>query len=442
MALKIFRVIALILVIVLLGVVGANLFIHNSDNSNRAIVVIHGTMGGGLMLTDGTPVWDPFGGELSYFDFFKDPIAMVFDILFGQYASRSSDVINSVLANDPNGLLYMMISDEDGRVKNNGIVPGTPDSAVPFGPFNAYRGIYEGINNEFGDKIEVAMFQYDWRQDNRISGQRLEEFINQNGWDEVILVAHSMGNIVTSSYLARGEENRAKVRGYMALAGPFLGATTALTVLEDPGIYINGVVDMINNTPMLKNLLGNKVDTIINDQILPLIYNMASTAQLLPTIEYARALKEYYGEAFLTVDGREITTNEELVAYYLSRPWAKKTNGNLRAFMADLGEFMDSFYVEEGGARKHVSELVNTWYFAGTGKTTDLGAAIKNNRLDKVVQGPKGDGTVPLYSATLGKHPDGNARIKVYDNHGHVDVGMEYTGEFARDLGTVIRYLL
>lgn len=442
MAIKIIRIVALVLVIALLGVVSFNLLTYTNDNDDLAIIVVHGMGGGGLVDKNGEPVWDPLGGDLYYKDFFTNPVNLIFDILFGQeYNAKTSKILNSVIQNDPNNLIYQLTSDEDGNIKNNGIVAATMDSPLPFGPLKAYKDIYDGINNEFGKDIEVVMFQYDFRQDNKISAKQLENYINKNGWKKVIICAHSMGNIVTSDYLSLSQENRDKVKGFMAMAGPFYGATNALVVLENPNHYIGGVYDLLDKSPFLKDLIGNKVDKIIEKQVLPFIFNMASVAQLLPTIEYSNLLKEFYGDEFININGKEITTNEELQDFYLSRPWAKKTNGNIKAYMQNLSSYFDSHFVEQDGKKVHVTELINTFYFAGTGLNTAVGVKYKNN-VHNLTYELLGDGTVPLYSATLGKNPKEFPNVKIYEEQSHLDIGMLYEGQFAQDLSAAIRYLL
>lgn len=444
MALKILKIIAVVLVIATLGLTCYNLVSYGKGYENCAIILIHGTMGGGLVDANNNPIWDPYGGDHTLQEFWSggaDAVSMVMDLLFGEkYTHISNEVIEGILT-DNNSLFRKLASDEDGNVQNNGIVAATADSPIKYGAFNGYKPIYDGLYNDFSKYMDVVMFQYDWRQDNRISGQDLEKFINDNKWDKVILVAHSMGNIVVSNYLV-SEANRAKVKAYMAVAGPFLGAGTSIDLLENLDAYVKGVTDMINNNPTFKYLLGDSLDEVIENQIKPLLYNMASVAQLLPTIEFATSLKEYYGDTFLTVDGKEITTNRELIDFYLSRPWAFKSNSSLRAFVADLEEYFNSFYTEIDGVRYHCSELVNTTYFAGSERSTLVGVKIADGKFLENVRTDDGDGTVPLCSATLGKDLSKAKNINIYPGGTHGYIGMMYEGQFGIDLAATIRYLL
>lgn len=441
---KIIKIIVVVLVAALLTATCVNLIIYRNDNDNRAIIVIHGTIGGGLVDASGNPVWDPYGGDHSVSELVGgDPISLILDFVFGrEYTDTTREILDGVLTDSPDSFLRKLTSDEDGNVKDNGIVAANSVTGLPNGALNAYKGIYDGLNEEFGEDIDVVMFQYDWREDNRISAQHLEDFIKDGGWEEVIICAHSMGNHVTSSYLAKSKENRDKVRGYMALAGPFYGATMAITFLENPYSFIEGIQTMVNENPLLSTLLGDRIEQIYEQQAIPLIYNMASVGQLLPTIKYATALKEFYGTNFLTVNGEEITTNQQLMEFYLSRPWAKKTNGELRAFIADFNNYQESFYVEVDGKKYHASELVHTIYFAGINCNTSSGLVITNNEFINTITNNLGDGTVPLYSATLGRKPEDYDNIHTYSGKGHYDVGMSYEGQLKEDLGAAIRFLL
>lgn len=443
MAVKVFRVLVIIVITALLGVMSYNLITYKDDNENRAIIVIHGIVGGGLVDAEGNPVFDPYGSDHTLDELTgDDAVSLFMDLLFGDYSDITRTLINGIL-NDDNSILRQITSDEDGNVQDNGIVAANANTSLKYGAMNAYKGIYEGIYNEFNEDIEVVFFQYDWREDNLISAQHLEDFINAGGWDEVIICAHSMGNVVTSCYLGKSEANRAKVRGYMAMAAPFYGATMSLSLLEDPYSFIEGVQDIINNNALLKSLVGDSVYDIYTEQALPLIYNMASVGQLLPTIEYADALKEYYGSAFITVDGNAITTSAELAEFYASRPWAKKANNETRAFIANLNEFWNSSKVTVNGVTYHSSELVNTVYFAGTGVKTQSGISITNGVFTEEFTNMLGDGTVPLYSAILGEDLNNTDRIiHTYSGYDHMDTGMMYEGEFRDDLSLAIRFLL
>lgn len=72
---------------------------------------------------------------------------------------------------------------------------------------NYYAPLYNTFNNNSSIKAryDVEFFSYDWRLSNAHSASQLNTFINEAGYDKVVLVAHSMGGLVASGYMALGE---------------------------------------------------------------------------------------------------------------------------------------------------------------------------------------------------------------------------------------------
>ena len=89
---------------------------------------------------------------------------------------------------------------------------------------NYYEPLYNTFDNNSGIKAryDVEFFSYDWRLSNAHSASQLNAFINEAGYDKVVLVAHSMGGLVASGYLALGETQRSKVQKIFYLASPLL----------------------------------------------------------------------------------------------------------------------------------------------------------------------------------------------------------------------------
>jgi pimeloyl-ACP methyl ester carboxylesterase len=73
----------------------------------------------------------------------------------------------------------------------------------------------------------VYVVGYDWRQSNRNSGRYLRRYVqsilNTEGVDRYILVSHSMGGLVTRSFLKDNEELRNKCLGIIHIAQPVHG---------------------------------------------------------------------------------------------------------------------------------------------------------------------------------------------------------------------------
>lgn len=99
-----------------------------------------------------------------------------------------------------------------------------------------------GINKSYyGDLVNnlknicncVDIFHYDWRQNNFKHVKQLNNIIDPNA-DEVILVAHSMGGIISKLFLTMDIENSLskKVTKLITLGTPFNGSVDAYITLE------------------------------------------------------------------------------------------------------------------------------------------------------------------------------------------------------------------
>lgn len=92
------------------------------------------------------------------------------------------------------GATEQVLLDEDGEE----IIPLYP-YADNSGAQDTYEGIYKYLNNEFGEVFDVSVFAHDWRMDNTESANALQQYINNCGYTMVILVAHSMGDLLLAS---------------------------------------------------------------------------------------------------------------------------------------------------------------------------------------------------------------------------------------------------
>jgi pimeloyl-ACP methyl ester carboxylesterase len=81
----------------------------------------------------------------------------------------------------------------------------------------------------------VYFFGYDWRRDNRATAAELERYIAavkaERGVSRVDIVAHSMGGLVVSAYLAL-PSSQASLRRVVLVGSPLLGAGEAFRSLS------------------------------------------------------------------------------------------------------------------------------------------------------------------------------------------------------------------
>ena len=147
-----------------------------------------------------------------------------------------------------------------------------------YGSVDVYKDLAESlVNNEKLSDYNIIFFSYDWRLSNVDIANELEKFINTNKYEDVILVAHSMGGLACTCYLSN-EVNKAKVDKFIAIGTPFLGANKAINVVES-GQFFDG-------------LIGSIIAPVANGFIKDIIKNCPSAYELFPP-EQIVSMKDY-----------------------------------------------------------------------------------------------------------------------------------------------------
>ncbi len=115
--------------------------------------------------------------------------------------------------------------------------------------------------NGFYSKHEVWLYQYDWKQHIQINGTDLLNRIkSQNFQTPPILVGHSMGGLVSRSYISQGG-NFTKL---VTLSTPHLGSPLAnnviLTIGALKGLDTDGPHDLSPSSDFIKSINTDSVD--------------------------------------------------------------------------------------------------------------------------------------------------------------------------------------
>ncbi len=438
----------------------------------RAIIWVTALLSGGLYdAEDNTAAWDPLPYEDVYLSSFVNPDTMLNEgvkVVMRLFTDRKSIVyvdengdeqVKSTTAfNELLNPIMENVQDESNFIWNVGLdyngVPHNPnikaangfDGKAQYGVLGAYIDHSKYLNAEYEE--DFIVFNYDWRLDNRTSVEALEDFINDNNYTDVVMFSHSLGGNIVAGYLAKNQYNRDRVARYVSMGGAFLGSFDALYTLEDIGSYLMAVIqnmelDLSSISSLLKLIKLDNLEVVI-DQVQDFIINMPSFVQLLPS--YALISGKQYQEGgdgvAYTIDGKAITTEEELYAFYESRPWAwqKDTNGEyiiengryvVRDVVKDLKEYHDSLYVTlENGEKVFSTTLVDTYYVNGTGITSFCGAdyvTLENGSYDITVRTSKnGDKQVLFYSGIVNQDENAlkaNGKLITFPGQDHFQVG-------------------
>lgn len=313
-----------------------------------------------------------------------------------------------------------LILDEEGNTSVPMWAPTMKDDLdLVGGAINVSYDLFYDVKNRFEDRYDVMMFQYDWRIDNRISAAQLDTFIKENKWDKVILLGHSMGGVVISSYLTMGEKQREKVKMMSTFGTPYLGMVEIIGLMET-GFFPfadDSLTSLIQ--PFLKSLSMN----------MPAIFQLLPSKYLLQGSYYAN--EEEGMSSFIRIEGEngwEYLTNwNDIKQFISSRPWAKynQTEGKIGQvkdmYTNALQLQEDFFYKDDKGVMRHITEKVNSYYFAGaTSKVAtriDFDIEGKANRVES--SNAFHDGTVSKNSALINNEPD-NVRYFLFEGYDHL----------------------
>ncbi len=130
-----------------------------------------------------------------------------------------------------------------------------------------------------GARTPVYVVGYDWRQNNRDSGDavaaRIDEILAQEGASTFILISHSMGGLVTRAMLKNNAGVAGKLLGVAHVAQPAAGAAVLYRRM------FSGALSSLDGGWAFANVLGNNR---VKFQII--ISAMPGPMQLMPTPHY------------------------------------------------------------------------------------------------------------------------------------------------------------
>lgn len=280
-----------------------------------------------------------------------------------------------------NYVVSLFTSGENG-VPVQELIPADMNSKESFrdAQFRMMEPIRRMLTEKYGSVYDVLTWQYDWRQDNGVSAQKLEEFINQKGYSGVIFVTHSNGGQVVANYLKK-PENRAKVQLFIPIAAPFLGSQAAEDALLADSYIIHTGYDIVDN---------------LNFDVSPFISNFATVYNLLPMYPNGVDGINYHINDGVPVD------SEGYKDFLAGFPKTHKTEGGLKPMLGNLLDYYGSMFIDYKDARFHITNFVPTEYIVFTGHNTAVGSEYANGKKIRSIYSRQGDGTVWYYSATGG----------------------------------------
>ena len=465
---------------------------------DKAIIYVTALFAGGLYdKQTGEAKWEPFKTEVDAAKVMAGEIPMdeLMDT-FGDELPDILDLVDSALSYEKGTLLWDLTLDNDGNGYNSNVVP-TNDLKnymdIGYGVFGIYRNFVDNISQKYGNDYDVFVYNQDWRISPAKSAEELENYINRKGYKEVVFMSHSMGAPVVNKYLVRSRENRDKVKLYMGFAPATLGSFDALAALACPDTYVDKFLAGMNLQENMLNMIKNMVQNALGGQLGDFFRNNQGLMSLVPSWQLVSSAQYDEQNPAITVDGKAITSKDELYDLYASMRWAKYLTPKSQAmqesedydgmlynrvlaqegqakdsdgyrvkdFAANLASYFDNMFIDG----KIASEQINSYYFLGTGMANtitgmslttkkdadgnvlydDYGCVQYDYRLLSDGYGSAvkcGDGTVPYYSSIGGNTATAEFIESLGDrlveldsqNHGMVGVSWDLLGAYVMDL--------
>lgn len=224
----------------------------------------------------------------------------------------------------------------------------------------------------------LFFFAYDFRKTNSNAAALLATRLL--GYNEVVLIGHSMGGLVAGKFLASSAANRNKTAAYIAIGTPFVGSAKSINVMETGEVI--AVPDIINSVVHFKETMRD------------MSRNCYAAYQLMPTSKY-----------YTITGGYPITVNNVNYSNPLTKlkdaPWGKKSNGTTKPMFDSAITFHNSLF----SSNVHVTNFsdVTTYTLAATGKNTISKVNFNSNfGITGLTYSNAGDETVLAKSAGYG----------------------------------------
>jgi pimeloyl-ACP methyl ester carboxylesterase len=332
----------------------------------------------------------------------------------------------------------LLADDEIGNHSRIQAIVGTDD----YGAMDEAQALIDHLVAEFEGNgyAAVHFFSYNWLNSIDEAVIKLEEHIENNGYDKVVLVTHSTGGLVGSAYIAKGD-NYKKVERAALIAPPLFGTNFALEPLETG--KFDQVEEKIDTLSVVVGIIGGPIFGVttdgglkwrVRDSIKKIVKNDPTLYQLLPSDEYLGLMpqlfeldgdEDVFEPDIWTTLSRRITPAQNIGQFYAQLNGSENVNRNLtNGLRNERSHYHLRNNLLKGGVF-NILKKVDYKIFMGTGLTTPAVAVYKQkisggSAFKEILCRDSGDGTV-LFSSTTGRIDTNNLpeNIKTYPGMGH-----------------------
>ncbi len=417
----------LLLVVVMLAILATILIfpLGCTNSGKKAIIILPGIMGSNIVdATTGDPLWAPLENSAGNIELNASAFTKLMnrkevkDLLDVDGPKGAFEWLRKMRVN-PDGTTN--VACEPQQILDNGCVKF--DKSYYFGTVNYYEKFYNFMWDNFSDEYDVRLFEYDWRLDNSVSAKKLEQFIKDHKYKEVVLIGHSMGGVLASTFIASSDANAKKVSKFISLGTPYFGAHKAMRVLNDPMSMLGDFSSLLDKVkPILNNMNkdyeGDAFQDLF-DGFMSFVNDLPTLYQLLPYEDMVGAYSDnnpdLNGHGIITIDGEPVNDYTKYIEFFDNFTSNKRCVNN-----------MVKWQQEQYRNGKHATEYVDTTFFVGNGLETESGSSFVSDgnggyKMQASVNSSWGDGTVALYSASCG-HPLTDPRLVEMKGVSHGDL--------------------
>jgi len=124
------------------------------------------------------------------------------------------------------------------------------------GSIAEWGSILSTLSEGFKSRHNIYTYQYNWQDSLMINGRVLRDSVKANGLIDPILIAHSMGGLVSRAYVANGGQ----ITKLVTLGTPHLGTALADILYLKPDLNTPGPKDMKPHGQFITGMQTNALD--------------------------------------------------------------------------------------------------------------------------------------------------------------------------------------
>jgi len=287
-----------------------------------------------------------------------------------------------------------------------------------YGVNHVYKDLYDNLFMNHGWIYDIRFFNYDWRYSNSVSAEYLKSFVNTNNYDKVVLIAHSMGGLVVSKFLADIHSTSSvlsgKIENCIFIATPFLG-TPMMPYIIGSG-NVGELLPEESSFPSYLLTFYNIYALLSNEtiNIHSLLKFLPSLYELIPTEKYFLDYEEYntvdYFSYLTKRTGNAEEGYEEIIygSFYDTDNQFKEYIFFSNALLNAAQSFHAELWSQDlSGPLDHITFRFSTYYVIGYDEITPTHILRSNGQWSIKTEDQLGDSLLPIRSASIGDmYPD------------------------------------